>query len=124
MRFHKRFIWQRFFVFLAGVIPVLYLFSAVAFVETDEGMTFSGMLGIDSSLGFLIGVLIILVVYGILDYIYSYLYWKKTTYDIKDNEISLQKGVFFKRNIVIEFENIHAVTIERSLICMIVGLSV
>ena len=124
MRYNKRFIWQSFFVRYLFVIPVLYLFTILVFATNDEGLTtFSGFLGIDSSLGFLIGVGIILIIYGIIDYIFSYLYWKKTTYEIGDKEITLESGVIFKRNIVIEFTNIHAININRSFFARMFGLS-
>ena len=124
MRFNKRFIWQVFFIQYLVVIPILYGFMMLSFTTSDEGLTtFSGFLGINSSLGFLIGVGIILVVYGIINYLFSYLYWKKTKYEIGDKEISLTRGVLFKRNIVIEYTNIHAININRSLLARMFGLS-
>ena len=124
MRFHKRYIWQRFFSFLPGVIVFLYALVNFTMETTDEGpTTYSGFLGIDSSGKFLIAAGIILLVYSLFCILYSYLYWKKTTYEISETEITLQKGVLFKKNIVIEFRNIHAVNVDRRFLSIILGLS-
>ena len=125
MRFSKRYIWQRFLFFLPGVIFLLFLFTYLTIRSGDEEdvTKFTGLFGINNEETFLIVFLSILVIYSILDFVYSFLYWKKTKYEITDREITLTKGVFFKREIVIDFKNIHAVNIDRNLLLIILGMS-
>ena len=125
MRFSKRYIWQRFLFFLPGVIILLCLFTYLTIRSGSEEdvTTFTGLFGINNEETFLIVFLSILVIYAILDFVYSYFYWKKTKYEITDREISLTKGVFFKREIVIDFKNIHAVNIDRNLLLITLGMS-
>ena len=123
MKFNKKYIWQRFLVTLCGVIPTLFIYISIFIADNEEGKGYSGLLGIDSSGKFLIGMLVVFLIYTIICYILSYLYWKKTTYEIGEQNITLEKGVLFKRKIIIEYENIHAINIDRPFVSILLGLS-
>lgn len=123
MRFNKRYIWQRFITFLPASLLLIFLLIDFALVTEDEESFYTGFLGINSMKELIIASVIVFLCYSVIDYIYSYLYWRLTKYEIKDREITLQKGVLFKKNIVIEFNNIHAVNVDRKLMCLILGLS-
>lgn len=127
MRYNKKYVWYRAIIFLSGVIPFLFLLISFSFNDSEEleegESTFSGFLGINSSGKLILGLAIVFVIYTIIDFIISYLYWKKTTYSFNNNDITLEKGVIFKNKIVLNYENIHAVNIDRNLIMRLFHMS-
>lgn len=124
MRYNRKYIWYRFIISLSGVLVFLFLFISLVLSDSeDTEEIYTGLFGIDTSGKLLAGIMIIFALYAIIDYILSYLYWKKTTYSLNDNDIVLEKGLIFKKKIVLNYENIHAVNIDRNLIMRMFHMS-
>ena len=122
MKYNKKFIHYSFLLASLFSVVILLLFTSLCMSE-EENELYSGFLGIDSTGKLLIGLGIVFVLYEVITLIICLLDWKMISYEITDEGISLQKGIIFKKKVVVPYEKMHAVTVERNLFIRFFRLS-
>lgn len=121
MKYSKKYIYYSFLIASFFSLIILSMFSSMCFDE--EMINYSGFLGVDSSKELLLGLLIVFVIYETIAFGFCYLNWKMISYEIGEENITLKKGIIYKKKIVVPYIKMHAVTIERNLFIRFFKLS-
>ncbi len=125
MKYSKKYILYSFLLSLPTVVLVI-LACLMIFTTTDETTEetlFNGILGVNDyyTLGIAMGISS--AIYIVLLVAYLVILWNMTTYSISESNIVFKSGVFFRKNIVLSYDKVHAITIDRPLALRFFGLS-
>lgn len=121
MKYSKKYIYYTFLIASFFSLVILGMFCSMCFDE--EMINYSGFLGVNSSKELLLGLLIIFVIYESIAFGFCYLNWKMISFEIGEENITLKKGIIYKKKIVVPYIKMHAVTIERNLFIRFFKLS-
>lgn len=102
--------------FSALVLGLVFIDALLIENEAEEVVGFNA-----KALPFFIGG--ILIVYGAL-ILYRVLYLRFGSYTLSKNEIRVTRGVFFRKNSVLDYSRMHAINKKQNIIQRLCGLSV
>ena len=122
MKYNKKFIYYSFLIASLFSFVFLFLFISLCMSE-EENELYSGFLGIDSTSKLLIGLGIVFVIYEVIALIICFLDWKMINYEVTNQGVTFHKGIIFKKTIMVPYEKMHSVTVERNLFIRFFKLS-
>lgn len=114
-RFSKKYFYYHLFVNL--IAPFIVFLSAFEAMPTDE----------EENILFDDRIALIFLIIGIgvylLSVLYSYLYYRTSGYEIKEDGITCTRGVLFKKKSFLEYRKIHTIKKRKGIIQQMFGLA-
>jgi uncharacterized membrane protein YdbT with pleckstrin-like domain len=117
-RFCKNYLYYHLFADIFIALLFVLAFSDSALIESEDGM----ILGAKSTAVLILGI--IAVATYIILILYRVLYLRTSGYALSENEIRVRRGVFFRKNSVLEYRRMHAIAKKQNIIQRLFGLAV
>ncbi len=117
-RFCKNYLYYHLIADILAVFAYALAFIDVLFVEDDLGE----VIGVRTEAipFFILGALL---VYGLM-ILYQVLYLRTSGYALTENEIRVRRGVFFRKNSILEYRRMHAINKKQNIIQRLFGFAV
>ena len=117
-KFCKNYLYYHLVADILAVIAYAFAFVDVLLIEDDIGE----YVGIRTEAipFFILGALL---VYGLV-ILYQVLYLRTSGYALGENEVRVRRGVFFRKNSVLEYRKMHAINKKQNIIQRLFGLAV